>query len=248
MSSILAKINKWRLFTDDERESIIAAYDKVTQSGKKKSQLDTRLIRKAGLGVYIRYHNEKSISIYERLMEIKKNNKYPIAHEDSMNAWANRAVNFFGLTVGDILKMKFGEKMEVIFFDRNVGDYTDDFRNGRIYDPKKQGLSCATYIHASGISGVLRFNNYGSVIHDNFEWELNLSAIGSKNYFWGPLCLINANKSKIEKINPNILVGWRGPSIKMSDAEKYLPSSVKHYGTEWNDSLYFQYSDFLRKK
>ena len=212
MSSILAKINKWRLFTDDERESIIAAYDKVTQSGKKKSQLDTRLIRKAGLGVYIRYHNEKSISIYERLMEIKKNNKYP----------PHRI--------------------------RRAAYYTDDFRNGRIYDPKKQGLSCATYIHASGISGVLRFNNYGSVIHDNFEWELNLSAIGSKNYFWGPLCLINANKSKIEKINPNILVGWRGPSIKMSDAEKYLPSSVKHYGTEWNDSLYFQYSDFLRKK
>ena len=246
---MIAKINKWKLFSDDERETIIAAYDKVSQKDKSIKDFSDKMINRAGTGIFIHIRHGNLEEIYEQIMKSRKNNKFPIAHEDSMTAWGNRAVDFFGLTVGNIRKMKFGDEIRVIFFDRNVGDYAYGFKIGRKYDPKKLGLSYATYIHSSGLSGILNFDDIGVVL-DNFTWELNIAAIGS-NYFWGPIELCNKHKSKnfsVDKLDPNILVGWRGPCIKMSDAEKYLPARVRHYGTWWDDSLPFKYQDYLRKK
>lgn len=248
-----SKINKWKLFSEDEREKIMVAYDKVSQENKSMQDFSDKMIRKAASGIYLgmrELKHKKLVDLYLQIMKSKINNEYPIVHEDSMTAWGNRAVDFFGLTIGDIRKMKFGENIQIIFFDRNVGDYTDGFKKGRLYNPKKIGLSYATYIHSSGLSGILNFDDIGVVL-DNFTWEINLAALGL-GYFWGPISTLQkiskTKKFTVDKLDPNILVGWRGPCIKLSDAEKYLPSTVKHYNTWWDDYMPFRYTDMLRKK
>ena len=51
-----------------------------------------------------------------------------------------------------------------------------------------------------------------------------------------------------DKLDPGILVGWRGPSIRMSDALKHLPKYAVKYDTWWDDAVVFRYNDYLHKK
>lgn len=55
-----------------------------------------------------------------------------------------------------------------------------------------------------------------------------------------------STKKKIDfnKLDRNIKVGWRGPAILLSDAKKYMPAKVTHYGTWWDDYATFKYNDY----
>ena len=78
------------------------------------------------------------------------------------------------------------------------------------------------------------------VIHDPFQWEINLHGIG-RNMFWGPI----PKKYLIKNINPKVKVGWRGPAIRLEDAD-YLPDYFVHYGTWWDDYLPSRTYNFLK--
>jgi len=194
-------------------------------------------------------------NLVDEINEIYEKVEDPIIHEDSLTAWCNQATEKYGLTVGDIKKMKFGDTMELIMFDRNMGEHIyDDFKNGNKYDPTKTGCVYATYIHGSSecLSGLLKFHN-GELIHSPFRWEINLGAVKSKcrhDWFWGPLsgCDFCKNSSIDPKnLDNGILVGWRGSCIRKSDA-KNLPKRVVHYNTWWDDYVPFRYHNYLKKK
>ena len=95
-----------------------------------------------------------------------KEKQYPLVHDDSLTSWCNIAAEKYGLTVGDILKMKKGQQIKVIFMDRNVGDYMEGTKKGYKYNPKKEGLSYGTYIHKEGLTGKLTFDDINSRIED----------------------------------------------------------------------------------
>ena len=136
--------------------------------------------------------------------------------------------------------MKSCQKMKVILFNRNVGDYMHGTARGKKYDPRKMGCSYGIYTHTKDLTGKLEMFETGLdsdmrpgkdiVTHDPFEWEINKIALGDNNWFWGPI----PDDISMESLNPKIKVGWRGPSIDMKDA-KNLPKYVVHYGDCTND-------------
>ncbi len=142
-----------------------------------------------------------------------------VPQNDSLTAWANQGVEKYGLTVGDIMGMKFGDSIKVILMDRNSGENIPG-KIGSKFKPTEHGFSYATYIHGENLSGMLHFDNL-DLVHIPFEWEINRTAIGDKNAFWGPLggcglCMGKKNKEKniqAVDLDKNILVGWRRPSI-----------------------------------
>lgn len=228
--------NKWFLFSEKEREDIMNAYNNVIDKVKKKKKITNKEIREAARGMSL----SKRESLDKQFDNIiNTEGKYPIIHEDSMTAWVNRATELYGLTVGDIVDMKFGDTIKVIMMDRNIGDYTFDLEPGTVYDPKKIGLSYGTYIHGEELTGLLNFDN--GVVLAPFEWEINMGALKS-NWYWGPC------DCDISKLNKKIKVGWRGCAIKVSDAKKYMPNKVVHYGTWWDDYGVIRYHDLLRLK
>ncbi len=90
----------------------------------------------------------------------------------------HRATSQFGLTAGDIRSMSFGDQIKVLLMDRNVGDYTSGY-GPRNFDPREEGFSYATYVHAKDLTGMLNFHDIG-VQHVPFVWEVNLAALGDK--------------------------------------------------------------------
>lgn len=252
-------VNEYKIISSKDKAIILKNYDEIVSGEKKCTSYPRKQIELATSGMYINDEERKEKSIKDLCSQIEnaqKEKKEPFVHDDSLTAWGNDAVNRYGLTVGDIINMKFGDKIEVIMFDRNVGDYISEKKAGSNYDPKKQGMTYATYIHGEGLTGLLHMHDIG-VVHAPFIWEINRKAIGD-NIFWGPIEGCNdmcgkSNKSvkksinksdkkpiDIYKLDKNIKVGWRGPAILMSDAKKYLPKHVVHYDTWWDDYLPFK--------
>lgn len=142
-------------------------------------------------------------TICKNISYLKEENEPIIIHEDSMTAWINNATDKYALTVKDISKLKFGDKLDVVFFDRNIGDYSFGKPAGEKYNPIR-GLTPATYIHADGLMDLIKFVDINIV--QEFEWEINLAAVRIK-MFWGPADV------EIKDLNPKILVGWRGDRL-----------------------------------
>ena len=264
-----SQVIKHKIMTNEEKNEMLKIYNEIVNNDNEKKCVSYphNKIEKAISGIYIKKNERKNRikkknGIKELCYEIQEahnENNEPFVHDDSLTAWGNDAVARYGLTIGDILNMKFGESMKVIMFDRNIGDYTHGNKKGYIYDPKKDGCTYATYIHGNDLTGILNMYDAG-VIHAPFTWEINISALkGKSDIFWGPLdgccdgwCDSYFDKKKGEKdkkpiriqdLDPNIKVGWRGPSIRLSDAEKYLPDRVVHYDTWWDDYMPFKESD-----
>lgn len=214
-------------------------YEKYIEYKKKCMDYSLNDLIKASRGIYI-YKNNNKNDLCRAINEAYEEKKHPIVHEDSLTAWGNRAVEEFGLNIKDIYKMEPGEKMDVILLDRNVGDYMDGTKPGTKYNPTVKGLSYATYIHGKDLTGILTFTDIG-VVRSCFEWEINSTSING--LFWSP---INHNKTDIKKLNPLTKIGWRGPAIRLSDAKKYLPKSVTHYDTWWDDYLSYRNDNFLK--
>ena len=262
----------WKLFDDNERKSITNDFNDIAGSDKKCESHSLKKIINAtkGMSAKSNYHltNKFKPMLCNNIRKTIKNNKDPISiKEDSFTAWTNQAVERFGLTVGDIMKMKFGDTMKLILMDRNSGEsIPETIKVGSKFDPTEHGFSYATYIHGEGLSGLLKFDDI-EVIHAPFDWELNVAALGSK-YFWGPVncggCVgrpkvtskgskntkkLKNNKSNqidISKLDQRILVGWRGPAVRMDYAKKHMPRYVTKY--DRYDYPSFRYTNYLTKK
>lgn len=227
--------DKFTMFTKEERYNIMKQYNEILKSDKLCTSQDIDKIIEAAKGMYIYKDVKSKNELCESIKKSKKSRKYPIVHEDSLTSWVNRAAEKYGLEIGDILKMQPGEKMQVIFMDRNIGDYIHGIKIGAKYDPRKKGLTYGNYTHKKGLSGRLEFYEIG-VIYEDWTWEINEAAIGGT--FW------NVLKNDYKKLDKRIKVGWRGPSIKKSDA-KHLPKLVRHYNTWWDDYGPFRTHNFL---
>ena len=234
-------------FSKKERDNIIKDFNYIAnQKNININKISKEKMQNALMGSYCNIEHIKTFSkneMYENIMEIKQENKYPIVHEDSLTAWANNAVENYGLEIRDIQKLKFGDRIDIILMDRNVGDYTHDLKTGTVYDPIKQGFSYATYIHSENLSGILKFRDL-NVVHTPFTWQINGTPYGAS--FWIPLCMIP--EKCINKLDKKTKVGWRGPAILVEKAKKHLPRQIKHYGTWWDDYMVFKTNNFLLKK
>jgi len=246
-----SSVYKYKIITTQEKDTILKNYKTITEGKNKCTSYPRKTVELAVSGMYIRKNERKKKSIKELCYEIDdahKENKEPFVHNDSMTAWGNEAAIKYGLTVGQIMKMKFGDKIDVILFDRNIGEYVPGKKAGDTYDPTKIGCSYGTYIHGEGLTGILNMKDVGVLAP--FTWEINKAALGDK-MFWGPIDGCDSNSSKNDKINiykldKNIKVGWRGPAILMSDAAKHLPKSVTHYDTWWDDYLPYKQDDLSK--
>lgn len=244
-----------QILTKSDRESILKDYLDISVDFAGDYSEDK--VRNASSGMYInrKTRNKKTKEqLMDDLAKCYKHGKMPLVNEDSMTAWCNKAAWKCGLTVGDILKMKKGDEFRVLLMDRNVGDYTYGLKVGDTYRPVDKGLSYAKYTHIDGLKGIL-YHEDVDITYDVWQWEVNLGALGNGHWFWGPLSLNNCtscdkDNSKCKEIDvntldPRIQVGWRGPCIKRSDAQK-LPEYVTHYCTWWDDFSPFKYHDFLK--
>lgn len=229
---------------------ILKNYYDIIDGDKKCTDYTLNKILKASKGMFIYpppIPEEKGKKqLCDSIEKSYEENKFPVVHKDSLTAWGNQAAEQYGLEVRDILKMKPGEKMDIIFFDRNVGDYLHGSKIGQKFNPLKKGMSYGTYTHKEGLTGKIKFDVLG--YEECFEWEINFSPtlVNSLNtkekpIFWSPI----PNDISYKDLNPKTKVGWRGPSIDKKDA-KYLPKYFKHYGTWWDDYQPFRTHDFLK--
>lgn len=247
------------MFSQKEKEEILNTFnyikDGIINENKSMDFFTKEEIQLASKGMYLKCGGNSLKHKWESIKDAIKKQIDPIVHEDSLTAYVNIATEKYGLTVGDITNMKFGDKLDIIFFDRNIGDYAHHVAKGSTIDPRKEGLTYATYIHGDSLSGILKFKETG-IIHAPFNWEINIASLGSK-MFWGPLgchfdksdetcCCGNKYYKQIQKLDPKILVGWRGPCIKASDAEN-LNNNVIHYDTWFDDYAPMRYQNYLEK-
>lgn len=238
------KKKKFVMYDKKQRKEIMKNYNEINKGKKPCTSYPLSKVMAAAKGMYV-YPNDvlKEKGKRELCGEIKrsyKKKKDPIVHENSMTVWTNQAAEQYGLEIRDILKMKPGEKMEVILMDRNIGDYMHGTKKGTKYSPLKKGLRYATYTHKKGLSGKLDMHDI-KLVHECFQWEINLKSIGY-GWFWGPIL----KGVKIKKLDPKIKVGWRGPAIRLDDAKKYLPKLVTHYDTWWDDYAPNRYHNYLK--
>jgi hypothetical protein len=237
------KKNQLTFLSKNKQEKIKKDFKKIKddlKNGNKKCldyELNTLKKATSGFLIYPDYiMKKKSKEYFCQMINNVEKPKDAIIHNNSLTAWSNVAAEKYPLRIKDILKLKKHDIIHVIFMDRNVGDYMHGTKVGTMYDPRELGLTYATYIHINGLDGIIFFHDAGTIMP--FEWELNMKAISDKEYFWGP----KPSKLDISKIDPNVRVGWRGPSITLKDSFK-LPLKVKHYGNWWND-----YSPFRKHK
>lgn len=249
---------KWMMYSDKQRKSIIKTFNEIAESDKSYKKYPLKKLQFALSGMDNKleeFHKRSKQYLYDEIKKTYEDGDDPIIHEDSLTAWCNQATEKYGLTVGDIKKMKFSETMELIMFDRNMGEHVnEDLMKNNRYDPTKTGCVYTTYIHGSSecFTGLLKFHDI-DVVHSPFNWEINLAAVKSPcghDWFFGPLT--GCDFCKNERIDPKnlddrILLGWRGPCIRKSDA-KNLPKYVVHYNNWWNDCVPLRYHDYLKRR
>lgn len=114
-------MNTWVLFSENDRKDIMNHYNMIVKGSKPVWEYPLDQVIKAARGMY--FFPKGKDELCQTIMESYEKKQDPIVHEDSITAWGNQAAELFGLTVGDILEMKSGQKMDLILLDRNVGDY-----------------------------------------------------------------------------------------------------------------------------
>jgi hypothetical protein len=233
------------MFNAHEKKEILKAFD-VVVSSVNALKCSQKMIFKAISGIDPTHREimtkEEAI---EKIKELKASNQQPFIHDDSTSAWMHQAISRFALTVGDVRQMKFGEHVDLLIMDRNVGDYTSGHKI-KVFNPAKIGFSYATYIHGENETGLLKFD-FG-VVHAPFRWEINVAALGDKKYTWSPLTGGDCQRDiDFQSLDPRILVGWRGPCIRKTNL-KHLPKKIRLYDNWWDDYGTKKYRDWLHKK
>ena len=228
--------------TSSPETEVFIDHKRVTYSKELRCILDSG--RKALRGIDISGYASRIVARCVR--EIRGADNKLCIHEDSLTGWVNRATELFHLTAGNIRAMKEGEQLEVVLFDRNLGDYTHGKAAGTTYDPIT-GCQLAIYTHKFGLSGSLLFPDIADR-PDDFVWEVNGYAIGA-DIFWRPLdgrwSCGGPNLCEQDAVPDAVPIGWRGPCIRKSNALKYLPRSVMHYDTWYDNYVPFRYSNYL---
>ena len=235
------------LFTEEDKKSILENFNHVTSSSIPCEKQPKERLYEAARGIYIypSFPNDEkwtATEICDTLYRAKEKNHIPLIQDDSLTAWGNQAAEQYGLQIKDILKLKHGDKLELVLMDRNVGEHLDYlYKTGDVYDPTQEGLVYAIYIHDKDLTGTLHLLPVEEFdILQPFTWEINTAAIGF-NWFWGPI----PSEIDWKNLDTRIKVGWRGPAILLSDAQKYLPRTCTHYENWWNDYLPFRKKNFL---
>jgi len=149
------------------------------------------------------------------------------AHPDSLTKIINDVISTKALKASDIRALKTGQKIKVILFDRNIGDYNDGKNRGEKVSTKKY-LSenhLAIYTHEFDLTGKL----YMPHINETFEewtWEINTERW--TGVYWGPIDMVKEFYE--EDVPDDTRVGWRGPAILEKDI-KHMPKYFIHYDT-----------------
>lgn len=234
------KTKKKDMFSPQEKKYIHDAFSKFREAHTPQ-RLPKKLLLQASAGILVNAEQRHKLTKQALIDVLKKvdANDNPWVEDDSTSAWMHQAILQFGLTVGDIRAMKFGQTMRVLLMDRNVGEYVDESTYD--FNPSEQGFSYATYIHGTNLTGLLKFDDV-DVVHAPFEWELNLKAIDSRESYWGPLSNQTDNR-----IRDDMLVGWRGPSIDMIHMPE-LPDVIHIYENWWNDYGVNKYHNWSHRR
>jgi len=230
-------MSKFVLFSEAKKKKILQDFTDIVRDKQAVKNFSMEKFKNALSGTFNDMSNPTKKKMYEMIMDMHRNRAEPIIQNDSFTAWVNQGAEQYGLEVRDILAMKFGQKMDVIMFDRNLGEYFGKHKIGDKINPRKEGCTYATYIHGSGLTGILQMHDIG-VIHAPFTWEIN-----TPQMFWDVL----NDDADIRKLNPRTKVGWRGPCINMMDA-KHLPKTVTYYDTWWNEYVPYRHRNFLKVK
>ena len=232
--------NNFRLFTPDEELLILEDFIDIAQSDKKNAlKYPIEKFINATKGMYLdNNRGDKKVKknvMYLEILDTYNSDNIPMVRPDSITAWGNQAAIQFGLEIRDIVGLKTGDKLRLIFMDRNVGDYNYGKKKGDKCDPLKEGFTYATYKHDKNLNGSLKWDYIDELVC--FEWEVNYPC---KECFWGPIPKNMTHKD----YDPRTKVGWRGPAIDINNC-KYLPKYYVHYDTWWDDYLPFKYKNFL---
>ena len=210
----------WALFTKDERVSILDAYNRLFDDVMAERRPKEKDIMMASKGMLLD-PKKNYLQMFKQIIKSKEEGAYPIAHENSVVAWVNKAVELYGLNDQDILSMKFGDTIDVYFLDNeHHGDTPDEL------------FTIGTYIHCCKLSGMMKIGD--DVIVD-FKWDLNSNIVDGKHIF------VKEEKLPKKRRGP-AKVGFGSPVIRVSDAKKYMPKKMKLYGTDWDDTIKYIYN------
>ncbi len=149
------------------------------------------------------------------------------AHEDSLTKIINDIIEKRALKASDIRKLKPGQKINVILFDRNIGDYMHGTEKGKRMSTKEylKEFHSATYTHTKNLTGKIEFIGVGE-ISTSWIWEIN--CVEWEDTYW---CSIDCAKGLTESTVPDdTRVGWRGPAILKNDID-LMPEYFTHYNT-----------------
>uniref|UniRef100_A0A6C0CAL7 Uncharacterized protein n=1 Tax=viral metagenome TaxID=1070528 RepID=A0A6C0CAL7_9ZZZZ len=232
-------MSKFVLFTEAKKKKILRDFYDIVKDKQAIKNYPIEKFVSALSGTFNNGSDKTKKGMYQQIMDIHKTKVLPIIKEDSFTAWVNQATEQYGLEVRDIMAMEFGQKIKVILFDRNLGEYFGKYNVGDKINPRNEGCTYAEYIHGEGITGMLCMYEMG-IVHAPFTWELNHGCGGC---FWGPL----NEEDDISKLNPRTKVGWRGPCIDAKDA-KFLPKTITFYDTWWNEYCPYRYDNYLKVK
>ncbi len=166
-----------------------------------------------------------------------------LAHDDSLTNIINDVVEKHALKISDVKKLKKGDKISVILFDRNIGDYLHGTPQGTQSTKEyleKMHLATFTQGEDYGITGSLYLFDIGEEFSD-WTWQINVAKYNDKSY-WSPIddscsCGDHPASEYLREFRENPVnipgetkVGWRGPAILAEDIQN-MPETFIHYDT-----------------
>lgn len=191
------------MFSAKDKKEIIEAYYNITNEHRVLEDCPRSMLRKAALGMYINpdvVKKKKDKELYSDIMSCYDEGRFPIVKDDSLTAWINLASEQYGLEIRDIIELEEGDKLDLLLFDRNIGDYMDGTKRKKGYKPTKKGLSYGIYTHKKGLMGKMYFPDL-DITHDPFIWQINTKALSKPNDpkplpFWSPISEYNPCRDK----------------------------------------------------
>lgn len=139
------------------------------------------------------------------------------------------SIKKFWLTIEDIESMKKGDSLEVVLFDRNIGDVMEKHKPFKILNPVN-AFDRSMYVHDHDMKGVMTMfhKKERPVPLKHFEFELEY-AKGN----WYPLTdnylpakdsqmggIVAGKKTHWKDMPKGTHVGFRGPMVRSSDLKK----------------------------
>lgn len=173
-----------------------------------------------------------------------------LAHSDSLTKLINDAIEKYALTISDVRKLRPGEKIDVLLFDRNIGDYIENHHKSTgdtQIDTRTYMMNnhLATFTQGQKpLTGKLFLVSVGDYIDGDWTWEINGERISG--VYWHPLdcsdCDSQCTFKVPQNLSENTKVGWRGPAI-LADNIKDMPKYFTYYDRCSDDYAPVRHSD-----